>query len=336
VKDYQFEVAIFVLGIVFLHLVFFSRAFRGDTIHPERAAQFGDFVGGYFGTVFLLASVVLLFATLRRQHQDSRDQETQTRRQKFETMYFQLLSFHRSNVAEMTLEESIGRRVFVALIRELRAILAVVIDVGARVTSQPPLTWRNKLFVAYVCLYFGVGPNSSRMLHRLLSDFDSEFVRLLTEQLNNEHIREAAKKQNRLKHRPFEGHQFRLGHYYRHLYQLVMFVHEQPESVLSKTDKYQYIKTVRAQLSTYEQALLLVNSLAPLGQAWWRNDLIKSYKMVKNLPDDFFEKSEVEMDALCFEKGYFEWEDDKEFRYLPEDCRNREAVGALKNTAKIL
>jgi hypothetical protein len=69
------------------------------------------------------------------------------------------------------------------------------------------------------------------------------------------------------------------------------------------------VKTVRAQLSTHEQALLLVNSLTPLGQNWWHKNLIAKYRMVQNIPREFFDSStELKINEL-FAPGYFEWEE---------------------------
>jgi len=65
----------------------------------------------------------------------------------------------------------------------------------------------------------------------------------------------------------------------------------------------------RAKITAHEQALLLVNSLAPIGQNWWRRDLIVKYRLVQNIPRDFFDSTtEVDASAL-FARGYFEWEE---------------------------
>ena len=74
-------------------------------------------------------------------------------------------------------------------------------------------------------------------------------------------------------------------------------------------DKYEYVKTIRAQLSTHEQALLLVNSLTPIGQNWWKEDLIVRYRLVQNVPREFFDSAtEVDTNKL-FAPGYFEWQE---------------------------
>jgi hypothetical protein len=99
-------------------------------------------------------------------------------------------------------------------------------------------------------------------------------------------------------HLPYEkyygGHQFRLGHYFRHLYQSYKYLHNHKD--VKDADRYSYGKIYRAQLSTYEQALLLINSISSLGMKWEYtpentestkpSGLITEYNLIKNLPGD--------------------------------------------------
>jgi hypothetical protein len=161
------------------------------------------------------------------------------------------------------------------------------------------------LQVAYYCVFYGVGPNSSRMLKMSLSAFDSTFIDAVEKKLNNPETKEEIRKERNFEYVPFEGHQSRLGHYYRHLYQMVRYVDQQVIDI----KKYEYVKTIRAQLSTHEQALLLLNSLTPIGRNWWNNHLIVEYRLVKNIPQGFFDSlSELDTNKL-FESGYFEWQE---------------------------
>lgn len=101
----------------------------------------------------------------------------------------------------------------------------------------------------------------------------------------------------------YGGNQFWLGHYYRHFFQSIKFVNG--ESDLKFEEKYFYVKTFRAQVSTYEQALLLVNSLSLLGMIWElvpesdgeQNQLITRYNLIKNLPGE-------EMAGINYKKFY--------------------------------
>ncbi|WP_346316937.1 putative phage abortive infection protein [Chitinophaga sp. YIM B06452] len=104
-------------------------------------------------------------------------------------------------------------------------------------------------------------------------------------------------------HKYYSGVQLQLGHYFRHLYQFVNFINDQ--HFLSYKEKYEYVKTLRAQFSTYEQIILYFNSLSSMGNIWEircslrfsetekrtitpkqliNKQLITKYNLIKNLP----------------------------------------------------
>lgn len=98
-------------------------------------------------------------------------------------------------------------------------------------------------------------------------------------------------------HKYYGGHQFRLGHYFRHFYQTVKFIDS--EKLLAYKEKYKYIKIIRGQLSTYEQIIFFLNSLSTLGRVWEiekryeaaeaiepNQQLITKYNLIKNVPYD--------------------------------------------------
>lgn len=95
----------------------------------------------------------------------------------------------------------------------------------------------------------------------------------------------------------YGGHQFRLGHFFRHLFQSYKYLNSHKD--LSEKEKYAYGKMYRAQLSTYEQALLFINSISTIGMKWEftpekqtnpkiKTNLITTYNLIKNLPGEHF------------------------------------------------
>lgn len=91
------------------------------------------------------------------------------------------------------------------------------------------------------------------------------------------------------------GHQFRLGHYYRHLFQTVRFIDKQ--QYLTNEEKYHFVKILRGQLSNYEQIMLFLNSTSQLGRTWElvrknkpekemrkKRRLLSKYNLIKNIP----------------------------------------------------
>ena len=95
----------------------------------------------------------------------------------------------------------------------------------------------------------------------------------------------------------YGGHQFRLSHYFRHLFQSFKYI--DTNTFLSQKEKYFYAKMLRGQLSTYEQALIFINSISTLGMKWeylpeslngkeYSPKLISNYNLIKNLPGKHF------------------------------------------------
>lgn len=114
----------------------------------------------------------------------------------------------------------------------------------------------------------------------------------------------------------FGGHQYHLGHFFRHLYQAVTFINDQPWWLMDRDRKYGYIKTLRAQMSNYEQALLFINSLTIFGRDWELNmqrreqKLITKYNLIKNLPRYFVPDMNP---ADYYPLVDFEFKDDEDF-----------------------
>lgn len=290
------ELATIVGGFISINIIFIAKAYRQtNTINPETAGQLGDFVGGYVGTIFALISVVFLYSTLKNQRHSSSIE-------KFENKYFELIRLHRDNVTEIGIGKDFGRKIFVSLIRELRAVQTVTRELSIKLGL---LYSSADIFrISFITLFFGVGPNSSRLLKSALEKFDKQLVDELEKILNAREYKNKIKSQRRFKFTPFEGHQSRLGHYYRHLYQSVTYVDKQEIDI----DKYEYVKTIRAQLSTHEQALLFINSLTLMGSNWETQNLLLKYRFVQNIPKDFFDKTtEINIEEF-FPTDYFEWQ----------------------------
>jgi hypothetical protein len=84
----------------------------------------------------------------------------------------------------------------------------------------------------------------------------------------------------------FSGHVSRLGHYYRNLFMMVKFVAEQELPLLSYRDKREYLRILRAQISTDEQLMLYFNYISEYGRKWENdeNKFFSNYRMIHNLP----------------------------------------------------
>lgn len=297
-KRNSIEILTIIGGLFIIHVFLFFSAFNGESIDAENANQFGSFIGGYIGSIFALISVVFLYSTLKEQRKTSAIE-------KFETKYFELIQLHRDNVAEIVIRNSNGKKVFVTLIREFRETLIITKRICRE--NDIKLEPEEHINLAYMTFFYGVGPNSSRILKKSLVNFPEILIEKLLFELEDEdeNLKDKTTKKRNFSYTPFEGHQSRLGHYFRHLYQTVMYV----DNSDLKIDKYSYVKILRAQLSNHEQALLFFNSLSFLGQNWRTENLITEYEMIKNLPESFIdENTEIDVKKV-YPKLKFEYEE---------------------------
>ncbi|OFY51776.1 MAG: hypothetical protein A2W85_08930 [Bacteroidetes bacterium GWF2_41_31] len=160
----------------------------------------------------------------------------------------------------------------------------------------------NKINISYLVLYYGATVQGKEMLRSFLKKkYNEEFVDSIvgyyesmpvyySEYRNEFNFNNYVNKEKKFK-KYFGGHQNRLGHYFRHLFQTVNYINTRED--LTYREKYEYIKTYRAQFSTYEQALIFINSLSQLGENWEFNQtdidlkLITKYNLIKNLSNRF-------------------------------------------------
>jgi hypothetical protein len=336
-----------------------------EKMDMERSGQFGDYVGGFVGTLFSLAGFIFLFLTLKEQRQAFK-------MERFENHFFELLKLHRENISELyyskgsnkEVQVSTNRKVMRVIFQEFIECYREVKKFSNSVNPDDYLTpnYKKELLaikkinriraniiemaiidIAYSIVFFGVGLEGESVIrdrfkkkyngvyfYRLLAFIklkpkkENRYRFLLWEKIRaydlkelsaiineiyifrshvklNYDISETAK--NLISGNSFEkyygGHQHRLGHYFRHLFQTYKFIN-QNESLDEKM-KYFYGKTLRAQISTYEQALLFINSISSLGMKWElkpegyedleeKKDagLITKYHLIKNLPGNHF------------------------------------------------
>lgn len=181
------------------------------------------------------------------------------------------------------------------MIEEFYACFDILEAVASR---HQPMQMDEVINLAYLCFFYGsVGDKSKAILrNRLAKKYDESIIKDIFDSFESGQ----PKYKNKLKsYLPFNGHQMRLGHYYRHLYQCVKFINSQ--KILNYDKKYSYVKTLRAQLSTQEQVLFFFNSLSDLGSAWERGEkiinpndkLVTKYNFIRNIPIGFVKKVDV-------------------------------------------
>lgn len=169
--------------------------------------------------------------------------------------------------------------------------------------------------LAYIILFFGVGKMGRENIKQIFSskymeDYLCNLLNYLSHKpadLNtNENsksrwenisvISENFEKPNTNNfNRFYNGHQSRLGHYFRQLYMSMNYINTRPK--LAYLDKWEYAKNFRSLFSNHEQLVIFLNSISILGRDWELNyiiskdnideenrKLITKYDLIKNIP----------------------------------------------------
>lgn len=191
-----------------------------------------------------------------------------------------------------------GRKIFVTTFTELKACYEIC---ETTLCFEDIADKRRYLIkMAYKFLYNGVGSDIVTEVDNTVPD-DKEYVKLCKEQLRNAskaHVNSYGKYnvyripdsnievELYFKYKPFSGHASRFGHYYRHLFQMVKYVVSQDSDLFDYSEKREYLRILRAQLSDNEQLMLYFNYLSGYGETWENinNHFFSDYRMIHNMP----------------------------------------------------
>jgi len=297
----------------------------------SRSGEIGDTIGGIMGPFVAICAAILTFLAFWIQFKANQQQARQFKIQardaridRFENRLSDLIKIHRDNLNEIEIDDFTGRKAFIPMFQELKYIYFCVKEFFIHSYDNEIL-----LDIAYRIFYLGTADTSLILIHQSLKDKlpTQEIKGLLSHLQRHKDLdktntlitleTEGLTRQFILEYEPFEGHISKLGHYFRHLYYTIKFIDSQKESFLDEEEKYEYAKTVRAQLSDYEQLLLFYDICSAFGKSWISKGFIRSYRMIKNLPlplADFGRTPEAifENDIKYWAgrgKYFFEWKD---------------------------
>jgi hypothetical protein len=298
-----------IIGLLLLFVLPFILTRPGpDILNYTQTGQIGDTIGGIAGPVIALLAALLTFFAFWVQFQANKAQTAQFNKQdvdtkidRFENRFYELIKLHRENVAEMVIADStFGRKAFVTMFKEFKfayhALKLVYKSERKLKRISNDLTEEDFINISFIIFLMGVGETSDKLTQDLIRQYEHPLIVSYIDLLKKCQIfhgsdgkvqietgkEEKVHYELSLNYKPFDGHLSRLGHYFRHLYQTVKFVVEQDDNVIN--NKYEYLKTLRAQLSTHEQLLLYYNGLTILGKSWIDNKYFTKYRMIKNLP----------------------------------------------------
>jgi hypothetical protein len=268
--------------------------------------QIGDTIGGIMNPFVALSGVFLTFLAFYIQFKANQLQRNLFRQEldsnKFENQFYEMLRLHKENVNEISItlkssyysgKETVknerpinGREAFKYLLYELTILYYTAKD---KYVDKEISFLLNKAYSVFFhgLDYFKRKQNIDSIDKSFISELEDIQKATNSTQFNNI-VHKHRLDLDWYKFDIFEGHSTHLAHYYRHLFQTVKYVANQPDNFIDYPEKRKYLRILRAQLANQEQAMLFYNWRAGFGSTWENeiNKYFTDYRMIHNLYND--------------------------------------------------
>ncbi|PBC73981.1 putative phage abortive infection protein [Fibrobacter intestinalis] len=264
-----------ILSVVLFFVFLFNRNYFNSSfqLDVDLAEKFGAFFSGLVGTSATIAGSLLVVLVFLYQNQ-------QFRVSKIENTFYKMVDYHRENLRNMEFstknETFSGQKAFVNFKLYLFKCQNLVKQANQKLTNQESdnqgLPKEEILDLSFMIFFFGIDLKWKSFSDELLAKY-KKYPHLLDE------LYRLAQKDFNL------PNQTALSTYFRNLYNAISLIDGNND--LSQKEKYNYIKSLRAQLSNNELCLLYFDIMSRYGTKWRKKHLVEKYKFLKNLPPKF-------------------------------------------------
>lgn len=220
----------------------------------------GDWFGGLANPIIGVASFLLVFAAFKLQQEQSNEQNRTLGLQRFETTFFQLLTFHHSITEKLKISFKLDK-----------PTITKPIDIEDASEEEEIILNQTEEYLD------GTGREFFSIAMKILKIYyDTEINKCKEKNLRT---KEKAIIESYTKF--YNEHQDSLGHYFRNLYHIAKYVDN--TKLIDGGEKKTYLGIYRAQLSAYEQILILYNCcVKELGYPKFRN-LVINHDLLQNM-----------------------------------------------------
>lgn len=277
------KVFILIIGIlfaiIFVAIVFNKTFYSFDPnleIDAELAAQFGDFVGGFIGTLFAFLSILIVAYSILKQ-------TCENRKNNIKGMFFQMIDYHYKNLEQIEVPKperkkvvERGKRGFVVFKIQINRLLQALYKINEE--NELQLTAHDIACIAYMVFYYGLSDSWRSFLEEKIQCYDCRNIiinSLLEMDRFNPNMRLC------------QANHTVLSAYFRKMYNAIKLIDTEKE--FNERDKEELVKIYRAQLSNPEFYVLFFNVISPFGKKWREKDYIKKYKLLKNIPAGYLD-----------------------------------------------
>jgi len=292
-----------IIAVIGFCILMFPFAFESG--NTPNYGIIGDTIGGLLNPIIAVPATLLTFLAFWVQYKANEQQKRDLQIERFENKFYAMLQIHRDNVNEIYIGQTLsGRKSFISMFNELKFTYYSVknyYDKGYKpLNLQSDISDEVLYNISYLIFFFGIGPNSSLIVLDMIDEKYKGFFLSVEIFIKDQQVlwRDERKKGKKIaveiptgffeldiKYIPCNGQMSKLSHYVRHLFQLVKYVDDGDDKIFSYENKYNYIATIRAQLSSHEQLLLFYNAISILGKPWLDvTNYLKKYCIIKSTP----------------------------------------------------
>jgi len=270
------------------------------------SGNIGNTIGGIMGPFIALAGIVLTFLAFyvqlkanERLSMEIEQQKIQFKKNQIENQFYEMLKFHKENVNELTItlfevdfnvDDSLcgkktfqkleGRKIFPYLRNELEILYQLNKKIYA---DENPDLWIQKSYYAF---FYGMESVTDKKEKEILLKIQHA-INENNQPLFNNILEKDEIKGQFFRYDHFRGYFNSFEFYYRYLYRTVKFIVNQEEEVINYSEKRNYLRLLRAQLSNIEQVMLFYNWKSDIGNNWenTENKFFTDYRMIHNIDD---------------------------------------------------
>ncbi|HTB52830.1 MAG TPA: putative phage abortive infection protein [Ferruginibacter sp.] len=260
------------LFFVIFNPKYFNTSFSVDT---ELASKFGEFFGGYIGTLFSILSVLLLIYSIYNQNIEAKKTESRNH-------FFKMIDYHNENVRSLSIQhidldkdyKSDGRRAFVVFKIQIHELLRLVEEINKK--NNYKFNQTEIIDITYIVFFFGIDSGWILFIKEKLKKYpyhEALIEELLIKIEQNAHLKLG------------RTNQTSLSTYFRNMYNAIKLIDD--NKFLSIDEKKDLIKIYRAQLSNPELYVLFFNVVSRFGKKWKEKKYITRYEFIKNIPTGY-------------------------------------------------
>jgi len=296
-------------AVIFLIIFIFTRETPNYPILNHliysNTGEIGDTIGGISSPIIAVIAAGLTFLAFLMQYYANQNyvlqfksDEVKRSKDAFDKQLETLISQNRKIVESISKKSFDSNRTLECICDELKYSFLLTKQYYCNGNAIPD---EAALSISFNLVYYGVGDGANKVTKDLFSNIsDLDGLLKMIENVKKmydskrwpvDNDKDPIAKIFKLNYRPFDGHQSRLGHYFRSLFHIFSYTEEfgkikdsQKNRLFTDKDLYNKIKALRTQMSTHEQLLVYLNSQSIFGLPLVEKGYLVKYQIVKNIP----------------------------------------------------